>query len=67
MLNPLNASLKRKSWPHHFADFVARAHSPGIIIVPQTVPIACVADDLHLIWLATDADAWHNRIRFLPL
>lgn len=56
-----------KTMPQHFADFVAHSPSPGVIIVPQHVPVSRVVGDLHLIWRATDAEAWHNQIRFLPL
>lgn len=56
-----------KTMPQHFADFVTNSNSPGVIIVPQHVSVSRVAEDLHLIWLATEAEAWHNRIRFLPL
>lgn len=56
-----------KTMPQHFADFVAHSHSPGVIIVPQHAPVSRVAADLHLIWRATEAEEWHNRVRFLPL
>jgi len=56
-----------KTMPQHFADFVAHSRSSGVIIVPQHAPVSRVADDLHLIWRATEAEEWHNRIRFLPL
>jgi hypothetical protein len=56
-----------RTMPYHFATFVADAQSTGVLIVPQRLPIARVADDLLLIWQATEADEWKNRIRFLPL
>ncbi len=56
-----------KTMPRHFGEFVKDTHSPGVLVVPQRLPVARVAEDLLLIWLATDAEAWYNRIRFLPL
>ena len=53
--------------PRHFADFVRSQHSPGVIIVPQDLPLREAADDLILIWTATDADEWIDRIAFLPI
>lgn len=56
-----------RSMPHHFGDFILDAQSPGVLIVPQQLPIARATEDLLLIWLATDAEEWRNRIDFLPL
>jgi len=35
--------------------------------VPQHIPTAAAAEDLMLIWHATDAVEWSNRIFFLPI
>jgi len=53
--------------PRHFAEFVRSQHSPGVIIVAQHLPLRQAADDLILIWTATDADEWIDRIAFLPI
>jgi hypothetical protein len=53
--------------PRHFAEFVRSQHSPGVIVVPQHVPVREVADDLILIWTATEANEWVDRIAFLPI
>jgi len=57
----------RKTIPHHFAKFIASHSSPGVLIVPQKLPIAKVVEDLVLIWAATEAKEWRNRIHSLPL
>jgi len=57
----------RKTIPHHFAEFIFSQTSPGVLIVPQKLPVSKVVDDLILIWLATDAKEWTNRIHSLPL
>jgi hypothetical protein len=53
--------------PGHFARFIASQSSPGLIIVPQHVPPAAAAEDLILIWQATDATEWTNRVFYLPI
>lgn len=53
--------------PGHFADFVAAQASAGVLIVPQHLAFATVVDQLMLIWLATEAEEWTNRICYLPL
>jgi hypothetical protein len=56
-----------KTMPKHFGDFIASESSPGVIIVSQRLPVARVAEDLVLIWLASDTEDWVNRLRTLPL
>lgn len=56
-----------KTMPRHFARFIANATSSGVIIVPQHVSTAIAADELLLIWSASDADEWRNRISYIPL
>jgi hypothetical protein len=52
----------------HFADFLqARGSSPGLIVVPQYMPIGKVVEELVLIWGASDAEEWRNRIVTIPL
>jgi hypothetical protein len=53
--------------PRHFADFIARQTSPGLLVIPQHLPVSTAVEDLVLIWAATDADEWTNRICFLPI
>jgi hypothetical protein len=57
----------RKTMPRHFAEFIAAQTSAGVLIVPQKMPITQVVDDLMLIWAATEAEEWTNRIYSLPL
>lgn len=53
--------------PRHFGEFLRSQRSPGLIVVPQHLPPREVADDLILIWTATDAEEWTDRIAFLPI
>ena len=57
----------RKTMPRHFSEFIAKESSPGLLVVPQYLSVAAVVEDLLLIWCATEAEEWVNRIGFLPL
>lgn len=61
------ASHDQKTMPRHFADFIAMEISPGVLIIPQRLPVAAVIGDLLLIWSTMNAEEWRNSIRFLPL
>jgi hypothetical protein len=53
--------------PQHFYDFIERTASSGVIIGPQKLPIGAAVEDLLLIWTASEAEEWINRIHVLPL
>lgn len=53
--------------PRHVGEFVRSQRSPGLIVVPQRLPVGEVADDLILIWTATAVEEWTDRIAFLPI
>lgn len=57
----------RKTMPGHFATFIASRPSPGVLIVPQRLPIARAVEDLLLIWSATDTQEWVNVLYSLPI
>jgi hypothetical protein len=42
--------------PLHFATFIKGTQSPGVLVVPQSLSVARVADDLLLIVSATQSD-----------
>ncbi len=60
-------SHDRKTMPTHFGQFIALGNSPGVLIVSRKLPIAQVAEELFLIWSASEPEEWVNRIRSLPL
>ena len=51
--------------PHHFGEFIRDHRSPGVIVVPQSMPIAQAIGELHLAWSASEAEEWVNSIRRL--
>lgn len=57
----------RKTMPRHFSEFIVKESSPGLLVVPQYLSVAAAVEDLILIWSATEAEEWVNRIGFLPL
>jgi hypothetical protein len=60
-------SHDRKTMPTHFARFVQTSVSPGVIIVPQNLPLRASIEELILIWKASDAREWQNALLSLPL
>jgi hypothetical protein len=57
----------RKTIPHQFATFITTETSSGVLVVSQRLRVTQVVEDLLLIWSATEADEWINRIYVLPL
>ena len=57
----------QKTMPRHFAEFITRTTSPGLLVIPQHLSVATVVEDLRLIWFITEAEEWINRVSFLPL
>lgn len=59
-------SHDRRTMPSYFVQFCDTQSSPGLMIVAQDLDIGAAIDDLLLIWLATNAEEWVNRIGFVP-
>jgi hypothetical protein len=54
--------------PFHFRAFTtAGKYSAGVFLIPQSLDIGTAIDALLLIWLASDASEWYNRLQWLPL
>lgn len=53
--------------PRHFARFIEANDSPGVLILLQGRPISEAIEELLLIWTASEAEEWINRIVVLPL
>ncbi len=60
-------SHDRRTMSAHFAHFLRRQSSPGLILVPQYLDIGAVIEDLLVIWAASDAGEWRDRVDYLPL
>ena len=57
----------RKTMPRNFREFVATETSSGVLVVSQKLSVAQVVEELILIWVASEAEEWVNRIYSLPL
>ena len=60
-------SHDRRTMPSEFAEFIISKQSSGIIIVSRKLPVEVVIEELLLIWAASNAEEWTNRIAKLPL
>ncbi len=60
-------SHDQSTMPQHFAAFIQNQQSAGLLIVPQHLPYVVVVEELLLIWAASEAEEWTNRIAYLPL
>jgi hypothetical protein len=60
-------SHDRRTMPSHFASFTAIRMSAGVILISQCLPIMQAVEDLMLIWEASEAEEWVNRLDSLPL
>jgi predicted nuclease of predicted toxin-antitoxin system len=56
-----------RTMPGHFTDFLASGqHSPGIVLIRQTLSMREAIEWLHLAWQAIEAAEWLDLITFLP-
>jgi len=56
-----------KTMPRHFGEFLeAGSSSAGVFLVKQHTSVADVIEALLLVWAASDADEWKNRILEIP-
>jgi hypothetical protein len=60
-------SHDRKMMPAHFARFIDIRSGSGLIIVPLDLDIGFAIEDLPIVWAASDAEEWRDKIGFLPL
>ncbi len=60
-------SQDRRTMPGHFAPYVEEAPSPGVILLREATPIAAAIEELALIWSASEAGEWMNRLVWITL
>ena len=41
--------------------------SPGLILIPRSMPIGRVIDEIQLVWQVCEAEEWINLFRRFPL
>lgn len=50
-----------------YARVASTGHMPGVIIIPQWLPIGPTIEELLLVAECSEPDDWLGRVRFLPL
>lgn len=56
-------SQDRRTMPGHFHQLLGSgANSPGVILLREGTSIATAIEDLTLIWAASEAEEWVNRL-----
>src|SRR5258708_24313514 len=60
-------SQDRRTMPAHFARFSAGVQSPGLILLREATPISTAIEELVLIWNASEAEEWVDRLVWVPL
>lgn len=71
----LAAATRRVLVSHDFATMPAQFrafrdagnHSAGVFLISQSLDIGAAIDELLLLWLASDASDWDDRLEWLPL
>jgi hypothetical protein len=54
--------------PAHFdALKLSGQRCSGVLLIPQRIDIGTAIEELLLIWLASDAAEWEDRLDWLPL
>ncbi len=52
----------------HFRAFTnSGRHGGGVFLIPQSLAVGTAIEELLLIWLASEASEWINRLAWLPL
>jgi predicted nuclease of predicted toxin-antitoxin system len=60
-------SQDRRTMPFHFIQYIRNASSPGVILLREATPIAVAIEGLALIWSASEASEWTDRLGWIPL
>jgi hypothetical protein len=55
-----------RTMPNHFRQFTQDRRSPGVFWVRQDLPVGEAIETLLLIWEASEADEWVNRLCLAP-
>jgi hypothetical protein len=60
-------SQDRRTMPMHFSRYVAAQQSPGVILLREAISISIAIEELALIWHASEAAEWIDRLVWIPL
>jgi hypothetical protein len=48
-------------------DSLLALGSPGVILLREAIAISIAIDELFLIWIASEAEEWIDRLVWIPL
>ncbi|MBV7337136.1 DUF5615 family PIN-like protein [Chloroflexi bacterium TSY] len=58
----------RRSMPEHLQDHFAQGkHIPGILLIRRGASLGEIIEELWLIWQASEATEYRDRMQFIPL
>jgi predicted nuclease of predicted toxin-antitoxin system len=57
----------KSTMPDAFGKFIQVTESPGVFVISRGYKLADVAEELVLVWIASEPEEWVNRIIYLPL
>jgi hypothetical protein len=57
----------KSTMPGHFAEFIQRRESPGLFVVSRGYNLIKIAAELALVWEASEAEEWVNRMIYIPM
>ena len=61
-------SQDRRTMPAHFRQHIRTGvKSPGVVLLREGISIAAAIEELVLIWSASEAEEWINRLLWIPL
>lgn len=63
----ISVTHDRRTMPTEFAAFIVDGQSSGVLIVSRKIALETVIEELILIWAASAAEEWVNRIAKIPL
>lgn len=64
--NRILVSHDRETMPDHFSRFIEESTSPGLLIVSQKLDLGDSIEQILLVWTASEAEEWINRIGYFP-
>ena len=60
-------SHDRRTIPLHFREVLQTLSSAGVILIPQSLSLGAVIEEIVLIWAASDPVEWRDHIAHVPL
>jgi hypothetical protein len=59
-------SHDRRTMPRTFAEFIRKRTSPGLFLISQKTDLLLAIESVLLVWIASEAEDWTNRMATIP-